>query len=110
MNKARFGSNDFREMRQERDDVVLHLAFDVVDARDVEDRVARLGPDCLRSFRRDLSKVRHGVGGMGLDLEPNAEFRLRRPNLDHGRAGIAGNHKRSRTFIGVSFRVERGGY
>ena len=39
MHEARFGADDLGEMRQERDHVVLGLALDLVDARDVEGRV-----------------------------------------------------------------------
>ena len=36
MHEARLGTDDLGQMRQERDDVVLGLALDRVDARDVE--------------------------------------------------------------------------
>ena len=45
MHEARLRPDDLGEMRQERDDVVLGLALDLVDARDVELRVAALFPD-----------------------------------------------------------------
>ena len=38
VHEARLRADDLGEMRQEGDDVVLHLALDRVDARDVEDR------------------------------------------------------------------------
>ena len=44
MHEARFRADDFGEMREERDDVVLGLALDLVDARDVEGRVLGLCP------------------------------------------------------------------
>ncbi len=44
MHEARFRPDDLGEMRQEGDDVVLGLALDLVDARDVEGRVARPSP------------------------------------------------------------------
>ncbi len=40
MHEARLRADDLGEMRQEGDDVVLGLALDLVDARDVEGRVA----------------------------------------------------------------------
>ena len=34
----------------------------------------------------------HRVGGMRLDLEPDAVFRFRRPDRRHGLSGVTGNH------------------
>ena len=48
MHEARFGPDDLRQMREERDDVVLDLALDLVDARDVEFGACRPFP---RSWR-----------------------------------------------------------
>ncbi len=45
MHEARFGADDFGQMRQEGDNIVLGLALDLVDAGDVEGDIARLGPD-----------------------------------------------------------------
>ena len=45
MHEARLGPDDLGEVSQERDHVMLGLALDLVDARDVEGRVARLLPD-----------------------------------------------------------------
>ena len=47
MHEARFGTDDFGEMRQEGDDVMLGLALDRVDPLDIEGRVLGLGPDGL---------------------------------------------------------------
>ena len=41
---------------------------------------------------RDDPKLRHGVGGMRLDLEPDAIARLRVPDRRHFGAGIARDH------------------
>ena len=89
MHEARLRPDDLGEMRQERDDVVLGLALDRVDARDVEDRVAALVPDRPRGRLRDDAELGHGVGGMRLDLEPDAEARLRRPRSRPSRAGCS---------------------
>ena len=40
VHEARLGADDLGEMGEEGDDVVLGLALDLVDARDVEGRVA----------------------------------------------------------------------
>ena len=47
MHEARLGADNFRQMGQEGDDVVLGLALDLVDPRDVENGVAGLGPDAF---------------------------------------------------------------
>ena len=48
VHEARLGADDLGEMGEEGDDVVLGLALDLVDARDVELGVLALGPDRLR--------------------------------------------------------------
>ena len=40
MQEARFGPHDLGDVGQEGDDVVLDLALDLIDARDVERRLA----------------------------------------------------------------------
>ena len=92
MHEPRFGADDLGQMREEGDDVVLGDALDLVDARDVELGGLALGPDCLRRRLRNHAEFGHGVGGMGLDLEPDAKPRLRRPDRRHLRAGIARYH------------------
>ena len=47
VHEARLRPDDLGEMGQEGDDVVLDLALDLVDARDVEVGVLALGPDRL---------------------------------------------------------------
>src|SRR6202043_1477017 len=84
-----FGPDDFGKMSEEGDDVVLGLALDRVDARDVELCRLALGPNFLRRRLRDHAELGHGVGGMGLDLEPDAKPRFRRPDRRHLRAGVA---------------------
>ena len=42
MHEARLGADDFRQVGEEGDDVVLGLALDLVDPRHVEDDVAAL--------------------------------------------------------------------
>ena len=83
MHEARFRPDDFGEMGQKGDDIVLDLALDLVDARDIEFRRFALVPDRLRRFLRDDAELGHRVGGMRLDLEPDAKPRLRRPDRGH---------------------------
>ncbi len=89
VHETRLGPDDFGQMGEEGDDVVLGLALDLVDAVDIELRRLALGPDLLRRRLRDHAELGHGVGGMGLDLEPDAKPRLRRPDRRHLRAGVA---------------------
>src|SRR5262249_45845647 len=79
-------------MRKKGDDVVLGLALDLLDARDVEGGVLALSPDGIGGVLRDNTELRHGVGGMRLDLEPDAKARLRRPDRRHFRTGLARYH------------------
>ena len=92
MHESRLGADDFGEMGEKGDDVVLDLALDLLDPRDVELWRFALGPDFLRRRLGDDAEFGHGVGGMRLDLEPDAKARLRRPDRRHFRAGVAGDH------------------
>ena len=92
VHEARLRADDLGEMRQERDHVVLGLALDRVDARDVEGRVARLLPDREGGLLGDDPKLGHRVRRMRLDLEPDAEAGLRLPDRRHLGPGIARDH------------------
>ena len=92
MHEARLRPDDLGEMGEEGDDVVLDLALDRVDARDVELGVPALVPDRLGGVLRDDAEFGHGVGGMRLDLEPDAKARLGRPDRRHFGPGIARDH------------------
>lgn len=87
-------ADNFRQMGQEGDDVVLGDGFDLVDASDVELDVLGF-PDGLRVFPWDHAQSGLRVAGMGLDLVPNAELGLGGPDGDHFGAGIARDHVRS---------------
>ena len=89
VHEARLRADDLGEMGEEGDDVVLDLALDLVDARDVEGGVLALLPDRLRRRLRDDAELGHGVGGVRLDLEPDAEARLRRPRSRPSRGGCS---------------------
>src|SRR5258708_5189346 len=80
-------------MGEEGDHVVLGLALDLVDPRDVEGGVVRLGPDRPGGIFRDHAKLGEGVRRVRLDLEPDLEARLRLPDRGHFRAGITGDHR-----------------
>ena len=87
------------EPGQEGDDVVAGLALDRVDAvevgwRDVGDAgaAARRGW-CAAASAGIGAECGHGLGGQRLDLEPDAEAVLGRPDGGHLGAGVAGNHR-----------------
>ena len=92
MHEARLGADDFGQMGEEGDNVVLHLALDLVDAGDAEFGPAAHGPDFFRCLFRDHAKVCQRIGGMGLDLEPDAEFGFGRPDRHHVRPCVTRNH------------------
>ena len=87
MHEARFRPDDFGDVRQEGDDVVFDLGLDGIDAGDVEFGVFALFPNLFGGFFRDDAEFGHGVGRVRLDLEPDAEFRLRRPDRESFRGG-----------------------
>ena len=92
VHEARLGAHVLGEMRQEGDDVVLHLALDLVDAGDVELGLRALLPDDLGGLLRDQAELGHGRGRVRLDLEPDAEAGLGRPDFRHLGPGVAGDH------------------
>src|SRR5215472_5468662 len=94
MHETRLRSDDLGEAREERDDVVLDLALDRIDARDVELGVLSLVPDRLGGGLGNDAELGHGVGRMRLDLEPDAVARLRVPDRGHFRPSVARDHGR----------------
>ncbi len=93
MHEPRLGADDLGKVRQERDDVVLGDALDLVDPGHVEFGVFALGPDLLRRSLRHHAELGHGVGGVRLDLEPDAKPRLRRPDRNHVGTGVTRDHR-----------------
>src|SRR5204862_3878782 len=91
--EARLRADDLGEMCEERDHVVLDLALDRVDARNVEFRASAPLPYGLGCVLRDHAEPSHRVCGMRLDLEPDAVASLRVPDLRHLRACVARNHR-----------------
>src|SRR5216683_5855001 len=108
MHEARLGADDFRQMGEEGDDVVLGFALDLVDPRDVEGRVFGLGPDRLCGVLRNHAEFRLRIRRVRLDLEPDLEARLRLPDGGHFRAGVAGNHSTTRGSSAYSAKVGTG--
>jgi len=89
MQEARRLAHMLGDIGQEGDDVMLGLALDLVDAGDIPaGALADLG---RRRLRHD-AEFGHGVGSVGLDLEPDAVAILRLPDLGHFRAAVTGDH------------------
>ena len=109
VHEARVRPDELGEMGEEGDDVVLGHALDLVDARHVEGDVPGLLPDRLGAFLRDHADLGQRVAGMRLDLEPDAEPRLRLPDLDHRGAGIAGDHRANSLKAARFCRLRDGG-
>ena len=97
VDEACLGADDFGQMSQEGDDVVLGLALDLVDPRHVEGGIPGLAPDRLRGLLRDDAKFRLRISRMRFDVEPDLEASLGLPDGGHFRAGIAGDHRKLRT-------------
>ena len=92
VDETRIGPDDLGEVGEERDDVVLGLALDRVDALDVECCGPALRPDGLRGLLGDQAKLGHRIRRVRFDLEPDAELCLRRPDGGHLGPGIARDH------------------
>ncbi|MND53340.1 hypothetical protein D3C80_443750 [compost metagenome] len=92
VDEAAIRADEFRQMSKEGDDVMLGDGFDLIDAGDIEFGLAALFPDRFcRRFRNDAD-CRERVAGVGLDFEPDAKLCFRRPDGDHFRSGITGDH------------------
>jgi hypothetical protein len=74
---------------QEGNHVMPGDALDLVDPLDLEGTFL---PDLLSRLLRDHAQRRLGVAGMRLDLEPDAELALRRPDGGHLGPGVTGDH------------------
>jgi len=76
VHETRFGADDFRQMRQEGNDVVFDLALDLVDALDVELGRVAFFPDFCSGFFGNNAELRQRIGGVSFDLEPDTELGL----------------------------------
>ncbi len=92
--EARLRTDDLGHVGEEGDDVVLGDPLDLVDPVGVPEHVLALFPDGLGGQLGNGPERGHGVGGMGLDLEHDAEFGLGRPDGGGFGAGITGDHGR----------------
>src|SRR5580692_3620449 len=90
MQPPRLDSRELFDMRQERDDVVLGGALDLVDARRVENEV--LGAQARRGSTRDEARFLHGVARGELDVEPDGKSARGRPKLGKIGGRVARDH------------------
>src|SRR4029079_15710013 len=81
------------EMSHIADTFCLTLALYCIDASHIELSVAAFFPDCPGSAFRNDAELRHGVGGVRLDLEPDAKSRCRLPDGRHFRPAVTRNHR-----------------
>ena len=89
--EAALGADVFGDAGEEGDDVVLHLALDLVDAGDVE--LALLAV-VVGGALRDRAEFGHRLHGERLDLEPDAVAALGLPDRHHFGACVTRNHGR----------------
>ncbi len=88
VHEARFGTDEFGEMRQEGDNVVLGDGLDFIDTIHIKLGLRPLVPDYPRRFLGDHADLGHGGGGVRLDFEPDAKARLRLPDASHFSARV----------------------
>ncbi len=89
VDEARLRPDMLGDVGEERDRLVMHLALDLADARDLE--LAALAQR-LRHALGDDAELFLRLAGIGLDLELDAEIVLRLPDLGHLRAAVARDH------------------
>ena len=89
--EARLGANMLGEVGQKRDRLVMHLALDVEDARDVKG--AALAHRLCSALRNDAELFLR-LAGKGLDVELDAEIVIRLPDLGHLQAAVPRDHDR----------------
>ena len=68
---------------------VMFNSGPIASTGDVEFCRLTLFPNLLRGVFWNDADLGHGVGGVGFNLEPDAEFRFRGPDFRHFGAGVA---------------------
>ena len=86
MNEPGLVADMFGKVGQERDNVMLGLALDLIDALDLECAAV---PDRLCRFFGNYAELRLGVAGMCLDFEPDPELVFGLPDGCHRGAGVS---------------------
>ena len=82
------------QMGEKGDHIMLGDGFNLVNSSHIEFYILGL-PNGGGVFAGDHAKLGLRIAGMGFDLIPDAEFGFGRPNGNHFRAGIAGDHGRT---------------
>ncbi len=96
VHEARLVADILGHPGQEGDHVMLGHCLDRIDRGDVDRRVGRPpGPQRLGRRFRHHAQFAQRLGGMRLDLEPDAETGFGRPEGDHFGARITGDHRTS---------------
>ena len=101
------GAHELVDVREEGDHVVLNLALDCLDAGDVEDGLGALLPDPFGGLPRHESELGQRARRMCLNLEPDAEARLGRPDRRDGGAAVAGDHRGTRVSVPRGYHAPR---
>ena len=89
MQEARLRPDMLGDRGEKGDHVVLHLPLDGLDTGDI--KAAALSHRLGRMLG-DEPELGHGLRGIGLDPEPDAEPGLGLPDASHLGAAIAGDH------------------
>ena len=92
VHEARLVADLLGDPGEEGDDVVLGHAPRSRRSRATSNSASFAYQIAAARFLRDHAELGQRVGGMRLDLEPDAEARLGRPDRGHLGAGIAGDH------------------
>jgi hypothetical protein len=98
VDEARRFTDMFGEIGQKSDDVVLRLAFDLINAGDFE---LALFPNGLGGIGGDDAQGDQCVHRVRFDFEPDLETGFGFPDGDHFGAGITGDHFGLRGMRGV---------
>ena len=86
VNEAGLRPHVVREVGEEGDHVVAGLALDRIDLFGIDERLRMLVDGTIQRVRRRLRRLAErdqGVERMALDLEPDGEAGLRRPDRGH---------------------------
>ncbi len=96
MHEARVRPDEFGEMREEGDDVVLGHALDLVDAGDVERDVSGLVPDRLRRSSFGMTPSSAIASQAWASISNQMRKRVCGSQMSAIFAGIAGDHLQAR--------------